>query len=32
MKKIIKYSGEALIIIGTALSSNNLFNFSYKTS
>jgi len=32
MKIIKKYCGEILTIIGTALTSYNVFSFSYKTS
>lgn len=32
MKTIKKYLGEILTIIGTFLTSYNVFNFSYKTS
>ena len=31
MEKIKKYLGEILIIIGTAMASYNIFNFSYRT-
>ncbi len=32
MEKIKKYLGELLIIIGTAITSYNIFNFSFITS
>ena len=32
MDRVKKYLGEILMVIGTFLSTYNLFNFSYKTS